>query len=177
MTLPVRPVRLPADLRNVENGRLDDGLLVAIKPFGRLHRVAADAWHAMRWQAHRDGIRPMKPTSAADAYRSFDQQKAAFLSRYQREPIPGASTRTWNSEIWYLRQGAPLASPGTSNHGLGLAVDVWSSSGERLDWLLANAQKYGWSWEVQSEPWHLRFCEGDRPVEAVERWRIDRADK
>jgi LAS superfamily LD-carboxypeptidase LdcB len=178
MTFPVRPIRLPADLRDVENGRIPEFLLVGIKPYGKLHRVTADAWRALRWNAHRDGIRPMKPTSTADTYRSFEQQRAGFLARYQREQIPGASTRTWKGETFFLRKGfAPMAVPGTSNHGLGLAIDVWSASGERLAWMRENILRFGFSWEIQSEPWHIRFTEGDRKVDAVEEWREMRSRK
>ena len=62
---------------------------------------------------------------------------------------------------------APMATPATSNHGWGLAVDVWSANGKRLDWMLQNCDKYGFSWEVQSEPWHIRYVCGDILPQAV----------
>ena len=52
---------------------------------------------------------------------------------------------------------------------LGLAVDV-HTAGEpkRLNWLIANVRKFGFSWEVvPEEPWHLRYTEGDNPPPAV----------
>jgi len=67
---------------------------------------------------------------------------------------------------------AMLATPGKSNHNLGLAVDV-HSAGEpkRLNWLIANVKDFGFSWEVvPSEPWHLRLVTGDNPTPAVQAW-------
>jgi LAS superfamily LD-carboxypeptidase LdcB len=43
-----------------------------------------------------------------------------------------------------------------------------------LDWLLKNAHLYGFSWEVQSEPWHLRYVAGDDVPEAVTKWKKSR---
>jgi len=37
----------------------------------------------------------------------------------------------------------------------------------RLDWMLQNIEKFGFSWEVQSEPWHIRYCAGDNIPQAV----------
>jgi peptidoglycan hydrolase-like protein with peptidoglycan-binding domain len=69
------------------------------------------------------------------------------------------------------------ATPGTSNHGLGLAIDLaWYDSSQilgitaRMDvfnWLLLNAFRYGFSWETQSEPWHIRYVAGDSIPQAV----------
>ena len=57
---------------------------------------------------------------------------------------------------------ASAACPGTSNHGWGLAVDIYAVGAEgRLEWLLDNAARFGWSWELQSEPWHIRYVLGD----------------
>jgi LAS superfamily LD-carboxypeptidase LdcB len=64
---------------------------------------------------------------------------------------------------------AMLATPGKSQHNLGIAVDVHSASEpKRLNWLIANVKKFGFSWEVvPSEPWHLRYVCGDNMPEAV----------
>jgi LAS superfamily LD-carboxypeptidase LdcB len=62
-----------------------------------------------------------------------------------------------------------LATPGKSQHNLGIAVDVHSASEpKRLNWLIANVKKFGFSWEVvPSETWHLRYVCGDNIPEAV----------
>jgi LAS superfamily LD-carboxypeptidase LdcB len=153
------PVKLPSDLKGVEPGKLSESLLKPAAGGGKLHHLAAAAWNAMVAKAKVDGIE-LKPTSSGDTYRSYDSQKAGFLQRYQLDPIPGASTKTFEGKTWYLKKGmAMLATPGKSQHNLGLAVDVHSASEpKRLNWLIANVKDFGFSWEVvPSEPWHLRY--------------------
>jgi LAS superfamily LD-carboxypeptidase LdcB len=160
---PVKPVRLPADLRGIKPGELPPYLLRAIRPYGQLHPLAAQAWEALRKAAHADGIRPFKPTSFADTYRTLATQRAGFLARYTTAPIQTTSVRTYEGVKYYLKPGmAPMATPGTSVHNIALAVDVSEASGDRLKWMLANCDDYGWCWELQSEPWHIRYYTGDK---------------
>lgn len=70
--------------------------------------------------------------------------------------------------------GAPIypataAVPGTSNHGWGLAIDLaigvpehatGLSAADRA-WLGANVERFGFSYESTSEPWHVRYVMGD----------------
>lgn len=162
MPFPVKKEKLPADLAAATPGQLEKvpGLLVAITPTGKLYHGAAKSWAQMREKALSDGLEHFKPTSAGDTYRSVAMQRAGFLARYTKDPIPGASTRTWNGAKWYLKPGnAPMAAPGTSQHNLGIAVDIHTASGERLEWMLANIEAFGWSWQVQSEPWHIAWVD------------------
>ena len=169
MKLPVTEVKLPKDLKGATNGRLPEVLLRPITPSGKLHHLAARAWEALHDAAMQaEGTKPFKPTSSADAYRSAEQQLAGFMSRFVEKDTGTGTTRTYKGKKWFLKKGmAPMASPGTSNHGWGLAVDVWSANGGRLDWMLQNCEKYGFSWEVQSEPWHIRYVAGDNVPQAV----------
>jgi hypothetical protein len=162
-------VTMPKDLQGVEPGKLADRLLRPAVGGGKLHWLAAQAWAAMVAAAKKDGVE-LKPTSAGDTYRTYDSQKSGFLQRYQLEPIPGQSTKDFEGKKWYLKKGmAMLATPGKSQHNLGLAVDVHSASEpKRLNWLIANVKTYGFSWEVvPSEPWHLRYVCGDNLPDAV----------
>lgn len=168
--LYIKKVTPPADVVGTKPGRLPDDLLVKVDG-GRLHWRAANAWKAMKSAAANDGIE-LKPTSAGDLYRSYDSQLSAFRQRYVEREIPGQSTRTFEGKKYWLKKGmAPLAAPGTSQHNSGLAVDVHTASGTRLQWMVANCAKYGWSWEVvPQEPWHIRYTEGDNVPEAVQAW-------
>jgi hypothetical protein len=170
----VVPIKLPISLKNVEPGKLHPSLLRKIPQGGQLHYLAADAWNAMVDAAKADGVE-LKPTSSGDTYRSYDSQKAGFLQRYQLEPVANQSTKTFEGKTWYLKRGmAMMATPGKSNHNLGLAVDIHSASEKkRLNWLIANVRKFGWSWEVvPSEPWHIRYTEGDQVPQAVKEWLV-----
>jgi hypothetical protein len=168
-SLHISPVVRPAVLTGLSNGLLPAHVLVDV-PGGRLIEPAARAWRAMVAAAAVDGIE-LKPTSTVDTYRSFSVQERTFLARYATEPTGRTPqvTRTWQGRTWYLKVGvAPSASPGSSNHGWGLAVDVHTASGVRLDWLSRNAMRFGWSWELlPAEPWHIRYVAGDRTPQAV----------
>jgi len=166
------PVVLPKDLKGIEPGKLPANLLKAVPGGGKMHWIAACAWSAMVEKAKAEGVE-LKPTSSGDTYREYELQKRGFLSRYQLEPIPGQSTKTFEGKTWYLKKGmAMLATPGKSQHNLGLAVDVHSASEpKRLNWLIANVKEFGFSWEVvPSEPWHLRYVCGDNPPPTVKAW-------
>lgn len=168
-SFPIIKVVMPADLVGVKWGFLANGLLRDIQPYGKLHWRAAEAWEPMRQKALADGVGFFKPSSSGDTYRSFQSQKTAFLQRYQLKAIPNSTTRTFAGKKWFLKKGlARLAVPGTSQHNLGLAVDVHTASGDRLKWMQQNIVSFGWSWEViPSEPWHIRLVTGDNPTEAV----------
>ncbi|MFD2795198.1 M15 family metallopeptidase [Promicromonospora vindobonensis] len=88
-----------------------------------------------------------------DGYRSYAQQVAAKAAK---------PTLT--------------ATPGRSNHGWGLAVDICADSyaGERWDWLKAHAPEHGWDnpqWAQSGgsgpyEPWHWEFAAAVEQIEA-----------
>ena len=166
------PVKMPAALRNVDPGKLHPSLLRDIPSGGKLFYLAADAWNAMVEAAKSAGVE-LKPTSSGDLYRTYDSQKAGFLSRYSLENTGTNSTKTFEGKTWYLKKGmAMLATPGKSQHNLGLAVDIANASEKkRINWLIANVEKFGWSWEVvPSEPWHIRYVSGDNPTAAVQEY-------
>lgn len=112
-----------------------------------------------------------KPLTITDGYRSYDEQVAVFQRYYTTVPQPGRPTRVWNGRIWWQRPGFPSAAvPGTSNHGLAVAVDLGSGvntsllSREHL-WMRAVGGRYGFthpSWAHDhvdqngtDEPWHF----------------------
>jgi len=172
MAYPIRDVVLPAVLSGRTNGKLPAGILVATPgraggPVVTLVSPAARAWRALEVAAAAAGV-ILQATSTADSYRSYVVQERTFRERYTTSPLSGQSSKVWNGTRWYQRPGTAMAAvPGTSNHGLAIAVDVANASGGRLAWLLGNAERYGWSWELQSEPWHIRYVAGDAIPAAV----------
>ena len=166
------PVVLPKDLKGIEPGKLPANLLKAVPGGGKMHWIAASAWTAMVEKAKSEGVE-LKPTSSGDTYRDYETQKKGFLTRYTLDKVDGTSTKTFEGKTWYLKKGmAMLATPGKSQHNLGLAVDVHSASEpKRLNWLIANVKEFGFSWEVvPSEPWHLRYVNGDNVPASVKAW-------
>ena len=165
--LPVTPVVLPVVLKGKQNGKLPSEIL---EPCGMgsftLVGPAARACRALVAALLAEGIEAWSTGN----YRSYDQQVKLFKERYSTTPIPGRPTKVWNGVThWQKPFTAMAAVPGTSNHGLGLAVDfaekrsgkVVSVSSQFVKWMTANAHRYGFSAEAQSEPWHWRYFAGD----------------
>jgi hypothetical protein len=188
--LPVLRPTLPKDLRGQQNGQIASRLLRRIEPSGQLHHTAADAWRCLRALA---GAERIILTQIGD-YRTYDRQVALFLDRMRTFPDAKRdkqTTRKWDRKTWYLHNGAPVAVPGTSNHGWGLAIDcairtvgpkgsvttiTSKPKGAKrtgLAFLLDVAPSLGWSWELQSEPWHIRYVAGDTPTPRLAAWLAD----
>jgi hypothetical protein len=77
----------------------------------------------------------------------------------------------WDGVTYWQKPNTAMAAvPGTSNHGLGLAID-FATNMENYNafvaWLIANAATYGYSAESQSESWHWRYVAGDNVPPAV----------
>ena len=206
MTLPVLPMVMPSDLAGRQNGRLPSTMLVSAGIPGRdwvMHPLAARAMKAMVAAATAAGIQ----VRATGTYRSFDRQLSLFVSRYEpcsyttylatpstrRKQWPEAGHYGYSSQWWRKRlingsYPATAAVPGRSNHGWALAVDfaqeldgdpdVESVSSAFVSWLVGNAHRFGYSAELQSEPWHWRYIAGDAVPQAVldfERGKTDPA--
>lgn len=176
MLYPVKKFVLPEELQGVPNGDIPPALLSNIKPYGQLYWKAACAWNAMLAAAKVDGL----DFSHVGALRTLKEQEQLFFARYTKKAtkrVPQV-TRTYKGKTWFLKEGmAPAGTPGTSKHGSGNACDIAAvinkkvvsvgSSQKHVDWLVANAVKHGWSWEVADpknpnfEIWHLICFDAD----------------
>jgi hypothetical protein len=181
MAFPVATFNRSALLLGETNGELDPGILESTPgqaggPTVTLVRPAARAWRALCAAALKAG-HTLKASGAASSYRTYAEQERLFRQRFTTSPVSG-TVRLWNGVRWYLRPGVALAAvPGTSNHGWGSAVDTGEerdgdSGTESIDagtlaWLVDNEGRFGFSHEVQSEPWHIRYNAGDRIPNAV----------
>jgi LAS superfamily LD-carboxypeptidase LdcB len=106
----------------------------------------------------------------ADAALAFYKLDAAFKARFKKDMCLTDSYRSLaDQQRIYSQRPAFAAVPGSSNHGLGTAVDicggVQNQGSVPFNWLLANSKKYGWShpqWAYVSpfEPWHWEFNSG-----------------
>lgn len=183
MTLPIAPVVMPTDLAGQENGKLSASLLIDVGPRGQLFHLAARAFRALQSDAW-DAVGLPLTYTYGGCFRTYTEQYNLFMSRYTTTYLAGRPTKTFQGKTWYLKAGmATAAVPGTSNHGWGLAIDTAFdrdlSDGVGPDdaasitghsgwpWFLANAHRYGFSWELQSEPWHIRYVAGDTLPQAV----------
>lgn len=161
----VRPVTFPRDLAGAKNGFILGEYLTPTRGGDSLHHLAARAFDAMHAKAEAHGIE----LAMTDGYRPYETQERLFRERYSTVWRPGAPSKKWHGTTWWKRYGvATAATPGTSNHGWGLATDIADATGERLLWLDEYAADYGFSWELlPEEPWHLRYINGDALPAAV----------
>ncbi|MEX2289254.1 MAG: D-alanyl-D-alanine carboxypeptidase family protein [Mycobacteriales bacterium] len=105
----------------------------------------------------------------ADAAAAFNRMTAAALASRGARLCVNDSYRSYAGQVSMFRRHPRLAAvPGTSRHGLGVAVDLgcgaerFGSSTHR--WLKANAGRYGWvqpAWAKPGgslpEPWHWEY--------------------
>lgn len=162
-TYPIGKPSIPIVLKLQGNGRLKPDQLAPVRGGGSLYKSAAVAFNFMWSAANKDGL----DLDNWGTYRTYERQVSLFLSR--NEPYPtgrNPEIRTiWGSKAYWLKPGAaPVAEPGKSIHGWGMAIDV-NYYGDRLEWLRRNAPLYGFKWEVGPEskywePWHLIYCYG-----------------
>ena len=93
-----------------------------------------------------------------DAYRSLSEQ-VKWLKEYYEPVRAGRSyntVRRYAGQRWGQKAGKPrAATPGTSNHGLGISIDV--HPGAIHTWLKRNAGRFGWVNDVPSEAWHWSY--------------------
>jgi len=139
----------PGEWGGHANGRIPAEVLCPIDPSGdqRLHCDAAaafaqlDAGYRARFGA---------PISITDSYRSYEDQVRLKASWCDRGACHMAAT------------------PGSSNHGWGLALDLGGGinrfGAAQHDWMRANAPALGWhhpDWARQGggkeEPWHWEY--------------------
>ncbi len=127
---------IPDELRAFGNGNIPAAALTEISQGNhRLYAPAAAAWDNLVAEARTQGIE----LRITDSYRSYDQQ----VDLVRRKGL--------------YSQGGLGATPGTSNHGWGLAVDADVTDARTREWLTQNAPRFGWVESVPREPWHWEF--------------------
>jgi hypothetical protein len=135
------PMPVPQALASYGNGQLPPQALQLIGQGGhRLWAPAADAWQGAVAAARADGVE----LRVTDSYRTYDQQ----VDLAERKGL--------------YKDGGLGATPGTSNHGWGLAVDVDVSNDRAMSWMRTNGYRFGFVEAVPREPWHWEF----RPQQA-----------
>lgn len=101
----------------------------------------------------------------ADAAVAFAEMNAAFKGKFGRDICVGEGYRSLSKQYaTKASRGWWAATPGTSVHGYGLAIDLCQGDmyGETRTWLNQNAETWGWenpSWAktTKYEPWHWEY--------------------
>ena len=123
---------------------------------------------AMLQAAKSEGLNPL----ICSSYRTNEKQEQLYQNKVSEYLSQGYSKVEASDKAAFW-----VARPGTSEHQLGLAVDIVSTKNQRLDrsqentveqrWLIQNSWKYGFVLryptnknsitEVGYEPWHYRY--------------------
>ena len=142
--------------------------LVEVESGYQVDSRIAKAAKKMLNDAYRDGMR----IDVCSAYRSVDKQEQVFNESLKQRLNQGMNY--WDA---FEDNRKSVAEPGTSEHALGLALDLISSQYTKLDtaqentkeakWLKENCYKYGFILRyppektditgIIYEPWHYRY--------------------
>jgi LAS superfamily LD-carboxypeptidase LdcB len=116
------------------NGRIPASAMVEVDGFLVAPSVA-DNLEALLDAAQRDGVWRPGERFATGTYRSYEDQ-----------------VRLWQEHLAGTHP-APVAEPGTSLHGWGEAIDFNTALPGFIDWLAANADRFGFR-NLPGESWH-----------------------
>ncbi len=151
-----------ADVPEVATETVDDnGYQVDVRIMQDLEDMFADARAA--------GRNPM----ICSAFRAWDMQVSLYENKIERV----MQEEGLSQEEAAVKAGTEVAKPGTSEHQVGLALDIVSSEYQELDeeqmetedqkWLMENSWKYGFILRypmdksditgIIFEPWHYRY--------------------
>lgn len=150
----------------MEEGYVPD--LTELEPGYSVDSRIADAAREMLADAEKEGLHII----VCSAYRSVERQEQVFNSSMQDRLNQGMNY--WDA---YKDTSLSVADPGTSEHAMGLALDLISNQYTELDkrqeetaeakWLAANCHKYGFILRyppektditgIIYEPWHYRY--------------------
>lgn len=158
---------------------------VAADRSGRLTMYSCDAKTADEAKQYPNGLIPKRylcdlPQGGgfqlrADAAVAFAKLNAAYQARFHHAACVTSAYRDIAKQrtLYLSKPPGYAAVPGSSNHGLGLAVDfcggVQNQGSPQFNWLRANSKKFGWmhpSWAYTGpfEPWHWEYVpRGGKP--------------
>lgn len=151
--------------------KLPDDYEISLTPLPNGHSIDSRCYPAlsnMMNDCRKAGLQPL----ICSSYRSQEKQESLFQERIDELRAQGYSKKDAKAKA-----ATSVARPGTSEHQLGLAVDIVDKSHQMLDaaqeytpvqqWLLENSWKYGFILRYPNqkssltgiiyEPWHYRY--------------------
>ena len=171
-TIPQRTSDLPwyLTLINSENP-IDDNYQITLTRLRNKQAIDSRCYpelQAMMDDCRAAGLSPI----ICSSYRTYDKQEELFEQQVQEFINQG-----YGKLDAQRKAAGAVARPGTSEHELGLAIDIVDESNQRLNqyqentavqrWLMQNSWRYGFILRypsdktditgIQYEPWHYRF--------------------
>lgn len=150
---------------------LPEDYTVELTPINDTHKIASIGYQDyldMMADCEAAGFSPV----VCSSYRTMEYQEGLFQNRVKRYVDEG-----YSEEEAIDLAGYSVAVPGTSEHQLGLALDIVDNKNWHLDetqaemptqkWLMENSWRYGWILRYPNEksaktgiiyePWHYRY--------------------
>ena len=192
-----QPVDNVGDTTTPDNVIVDDELLTLVNPWNPLpddwtvdlvtlddgHRVDSRCYEAYMEMINACKAAGYSPVNCS-SYRTQETQQSLYDNKVQRLISSGMSEEEAKTEA-----AKAVAIPGTSEHQLGLAVDLVDAnmqdltsaqeSTETQKWLMANSWRYGFIHRYPNgktditgiiyEPWHYRYVGKDAAQEIFNR--------
>lgn len=192
-----QPVDNVGDTTTPDNVIVDDELLTLVNPWNPLpddwtvdlvtlddgHRVDSRSYEAYMEMINACKAAGYSPVNCS-SYRTQETQQSLYDNKVQRLISSGMSEDEAKTEA-----AKAVAIPGTSEHQLGLAVDLVDAnmqdltsaqeSTETQKWLMANSWRYGFIHRYPNgktditgiiyEPWHYRYVGKDAAQEIFNR--------
>lgn len=183
-TVETSKVTVPTYLQDAQNGELSADIMrcpdldrSSTAQVWKMFAPVSWAMTAMQIAAKQAG----HILDTTGRYRSLERQFSLFAERYKSgsENNDGCGSKVYNGVTYYLQRSdkggcmAMAATPGTSNHGLGLADDLAEDPDQfdgtgvvflgdpALTWLRDNAVDFGFGLETHKERWHWHWIGGD----------------
>lgn len=159
----------------VVNGKIPASSLTKLSTPGALLKGPAASFERL----NKEATMTVGTTNALQAYRSLAQQKATFLGSYDTKyragrTVANGGKKVYQGKTYYRKDGKAVAAvPGTSNHGVGVAVDWQGLDGFGTKDYLAFAKlaaKHGWNnteGKKIKEYWHWVYVEKNDKVLAA----------
>lgn len=161
---------------------LPEGYQVPLMDLGGGERIDSRCYHELQDMLDACRAAGLEPLICS-AYRSQQTQEKLFANQVEQWTSQGYSLEKAQAEA-----GKVVAVPGTSEHQLGLAVDLVDVSNQMLDesqedtpvqrWLMENSWKYGFILRYPNqksditgiiyEPWHYRYVGKETAAEIYE---------
>lgn len=161
------------------DGLTADGFDLAAYCDENFDRMITSGYGPGAWGGYSNGRIPTSALSAipwapghllrADATEALTRLNEAYRAEFGADIKITDSYRDYDAQVRVKAQKPTLAAtPGTSNHGWGLALDLGGGietfGTTQHAWMVANAGAYGWvlpSWAQQGgskpEPWHWEY--------------------
>lgn len=188
-TIPQRTSDLPwyLTLINSENP-IDDNYQITLTRLRNKQAIDSRCYpelQAMMDDCRAAGLSPI----ICSSYRTYDKQEELFEQQVQEFINQG-----YGKLDAQKKAAGAVARPGTSEHEIGLAIDIVDESNQRLNqyqentavqrWLMQNSWRYGFILRypsdktditgIQYEPWHYRFVGKEAAKEIYENnWTLE----